>query len=416
MPRLLSRRTVRFRMAALISALLLGAGAALLAITYGLVESSTTVAFFAAGGTDITVRDPPDDSGQHYQATGAPTAAQLQLARQLYAKEAAQRTHDLHQLLIESGFALGIMAVLAVGLGWLLAGRMLRPLRVMKAAAHRISERNLHERLDLPGPRDEVKDLADTIDGLLGRLERAFAAQRRFVASASHELRTPLTLTRALLEVALADPAADAAELRTTCEELLAAAEHQERLIDGLLTLATSERGLDRRDRFDLAEVARRALEMHRAQADERALAVTSAFDRAIVSGDPDLAERMAANLIDNAIRYNLPGGTVSVTVGPAGDRPVLAVANTGPVIPADHLDRLFQPFQRMAAGHPGQPGHPDGHGLGLSIVHSIAAAHDASLDVQAQPNGGLTIEARFPSPTGPCTGTESEVAGAAHV
>ena len=398
----LSRRTVRLRMTLLISALLLAAGAALLAITYGLVESSTSVTFYAHGGTSIAVGDLPAASGQRVQAAGPATAAQMQLARQLYAHELAQRTHDLHQLLIESGFALAIMAVLAVGLGWQLAGRMLRPLRVMRAATHRISERNLHERLDLPGPRDEVKDLADTIDGLLARLEKAFAAQRGFVANASHELRTPLTLTRALLEVTLADPAADTAELRATCEDLLAATEHQERLIDGLLTLATSERGLERRDRFDLADVTRRALEAHRARADENGLTVTLALERAVVSGDPDLAERMAANLIDNAIRYNLPGGTISVTVGPTRERCVLSVANTGPVIAADEIDRLWQPFQRMASG---RSSHPDGHGLGLSIVHSIAAAHDARLNVRAHPDGGLTISASFPSPAGQVAG-----------
>ena len=409
-PRPLSRRTVRFRMTLLISTLLLAGGAALLAVTYALVESSTNVTFYAHGGTSITVEDRPAASGQHYQASGPATAAQMQLARQLYAQELAQRTHDLHQLLIESGFALAIMAVLAVGLGWQLAGRMLRPLRVMRAATHRISERNLHERLDLPGPRDEVKDLADTIDGLLVRLEKAFAAQRGFVANASHELRTPLTLTRALLEVTLADPAADAAELRATCRDLLAATEHQERLIDGLLTLATSERGLERRDHFDLAEVTRRALEAHHTRADENGLTVTSALERAVVSGDPDLAERMAANLIDNAIRYNLPGGTISVAVGPIREHCVLSVANTGPAIPADKIDRIFQPFQRIAPRH---SSHPDGHGLGLSIVHSIAAAHDACLKVQAHPDGGLTISASFPSPAGQVT--ENPVAYAAH-
>jgi len=385
----------------LCSALFLVAGAGLLAITYGLVDRSTAVAFFTnVNGSRIAVNDLPDPSGQHYVRTGqaGPTAAQLRLARQLYAKEVAQHSHDLHQLLVQSGVALAIMAVLAVALGWLLTGRMLRPLRVMKAATHQISERNLHERLNLPGPSDEVKDLADTIDGLLGRLEKAFAAQHRFVASASHELRTPLTLNRALLEVALADPAADASEFRATCEELLAAAEHQERLIDGLLTLATSERGLDHRDQFDLADVTRRAVVIHQARAQDRGLTMTFASGHAIMLGDPDLTERMVANLIDNAIRYNQPGGTVHVTTGLRFDHPVLAVTNTGPVVPADQADQLFQPFQRLASGRPSQP---DGHGLGLSIVHAIATAHDARLEVRAHPRGGLTITTHFP-PTGP--------------
>ena len=399
--RLVSRRTVRFRLTILSSALFLVAGTGLLAITYGLVDGSTSIALFKdENGTRIAVHDPSGASEQHYFHVGEarPTAAQSQLARQLYAKEVAQHSHDLHQLLVQSGVALAFMVVVAVALSWLLAGRMLRPLRVMKAATRQISERNLHERLNLPGPRDEVKDLADTIDGLLGRLEKAFAAQHRFVASASHELRTPLTLNRALLEVALADPAADAGEFRATCEELLAAAEHQERLIDGLLTLATSERGLDHRDQFDLADVTRRALAIHRAQAEDRGLTVSFTFGHAIVLGDPDLTERMAANLIDNAIRYNLPGGTVQVTTGLRFNHPVLTVANTGLVIPADQADQLFQPFQRLASGHPSRL---DGHGLGLSIVHAIATAHDARIEVRAHKRGGLTITTHFPPVSG---------------
>jgi len=195
------------------------------------------------------------------------------------------------------------MAALALAFGWVMAGRVLRPLRAMKAATQRITELSLHERLALPGPADEVKDLADTIDGLLARLETAFEAQRRFVASASHELRTPLALDRALLEVALADPGATAAELRSTCEELLASGEQQERLLEGLLTLASSERGLDRRERFDLAAVTARAVAVHRAAVDCRALQVGVSLGSAVVAGDPDLAERMAANLVDNRPR-----------------------------------------------------------------------------------------------------------------
>ena len=407
MARLTSRRTVRFRLVMLSSVLFLAAGAGLLAITYGLVDGSTAPTLFVeVHGTRIAVDGTPGTSGRYFARDGGagPTAAQLQLARQLYAREVAQHAHDLHQLLIQSGVALAIMAALAVALGWLLAGRMLRPLRVMKATTRQISERNLHERLSLTGPRDEVTDLADTIDELLARLERAFTAQRRFVASASHELRTPLTLSRALLEVALADPAASGDELRATCEELLVAGEQQERLIDGLLTLATSERGLDHRDEFDLADVTRRTLATHYALAEQRGLTVTFTSGHAIVLGDPDLAERMAANLIDNAIKYNRPGGTVDVTTGLSFGHPVLAVANTGPVIPADQADQLFQPFQRLASGH---PNHPDGHGLGLSIVRAIADAHNARLEVLAHPHGGLTITTRFPARSGPDRGYE---------
>lgn len=399
----LPRRTVRFRLTALFSALYLAAGTALLAVTYVLVDSSTTPSLLVWGHTRIAVKDtssghlPSPDSAQLRH--GTPSASSVRLARQLYTQAAATHAHDLHQLLAWSGVALGIMTVLAIGLGWVTAGRVLRPLRSMKTTTQRITDRNLHERLAIPGPDDEVKDLADTIDGLLARLEMAFEAQRRFVASASHELRTPLTLNRALLEVALADPHASADDLRATCTELLAAGEHQERLIDALLTLATSERGLDRREPFDLAKVTRLALESHHMAAEHRGLRLAVSFGHAFVHGDPDLTERMAANLIDNAIRYNMPGGSVEVRTETRYGHALLTVANTGPPVPADKVGRLFQPFQRLPAD---RASHPDGHGLGLSIVRAIATAHDARLEVRPRPRGGLTITTHFPPPSGP--------------
>ena len=391
----LPRRTVRFRLTVLYSGLFLAAGAGLLAITYVLVDGSTAEFFVDKNGMVIAGNEPAGSSSPAVRLSdGSAPAGSLQLAHQLSAQAAAQHARDLHQLLIQSGIALAIMAVLAIGLGWLTAGRVLRPLRAMKTAAQQITERNLHERLALPGPEDEVKDLADTIDGLLARLETAFEAQRRFVASASHELRTPLTLNRALLEVALADPHAGADDLRAACEELLAAGEHQERLIDALLTLATSERGLDQRELFDLAAATRRALALHRAEAESHGLQLALRFGHAAVRGDPDLTERMAANLIGNAIRYNRPGGNVEVRTETRRDRAVLTVSNTGPPVPADQVERLFQPFQRLTTD---SASHPDGHGLGLSIVHAIAAAHDADLKTQLRPGGGLTVEVHFP-------------------
>jgi signal transduction histidine kinase len=403
------RRTVRFRLTALYSGLFLAAGVGLLAIIYVLMDNNPVILV-----TNTT-------SGKVIAAAGAPgahparigrgkaTAAELRLASQLRDQAVSQHAHDLHQLLIQSGIALAIMAGLALVLGWLVAGRVLRPLRAMKSAAQRITERTLHERLALPGPGDEVKDLADTIDRLLGRLEAAFDAQRRFVASASHELRTPLTLNRALLEVALADPAASASDLRATCEELLTAGEHQERLVEALLTLATTERGLDRTDEFDLAETTRRALGQHFAQAERRGLRLDISLGHATVRGDPDLAERMADNLIDNAIRYNVPGGSVQVRTETAWDDAALMVANTGPPVPPGKAGQLFEPFQRLIDN---RAGHPDGHGLGLSIVRSIATAHHADLDVQLPPSGGLTAWVRFrraghsPHDGRPATGT----------
>jgi signal transduction histidine kinase len=389
------RHTLRFRLTVLYGGLFLATSIGLLAITYVLTYHNTSVAITTKNGKVIA--NAGRGAHQTLRAQGKPTAADLRLAHEAMS-QLAQREHDLHQLLIESGIALAIMLGLAIVTGWLIAGRVLRPLRSMKSATQQITERNLHERLALPGPGDEVKDLADTIDGLLGRLHAAFEAQRRFVASASHELRTPLTLNRALLEVALSDPAASAADLRGACEELIAAGEQQERLVEALLTLATTEHGLDRADEFDLAEISRRALGSHCAQAERRGLRVDISLGHAVVRGDPDLAERMAANLIDNAIRYNIPGGSVQVRTETAWDHAALTVANTGPPVPPGKAEQLFEPFQRLVDD---RVSHPDGHGLGLSIVRAIADAHDARLEVCPRPHGGLTITTHFAPPSG---------------
>jgi signal transduction histidine kinase len=306
---------------------------------------------------------------------------------------------DMHELLAMSGMALAIMAVLATALGWLVAGRVLRPLRIMTTTTRRITERNLHERLALPGPGDEVKDLADTIDELLQRLEAAFDAQRRFVANASHELRTPVTLNRALLEVTLADPDATVDDLRAMGHELIVSGEQQEQLIEALLTLAASARGLDRHEPFDLSAIAADVLLGRHSEVDQLGLAVQTTIAPAPGTGDPRLARRLVANLVDNALRHNVAGGHVSITTRTESGRAVLAVANSGPVIGEDDIDRLFQPFQRL---HGRRANHPDGHGLGLSIVQSIAAAHSAALTARTRVGGGLHVEVRFPPPPPP--------------
>jgi signal transduction histidine kinase len=312
---------------------------------------------------------------------------------------AGLRTDTLDQLLIESGIALGIMAVASVGLGWLMAGRVLSPLRTITAAARRISARSLHQRIGMTGPDDELKELGDTFDQLLGRLDASFRAQRQFVANASHELRTPLARQRTLLEVALRDRQATNASLRLACERALVAGEQQERLIAALLTLARGERGLDVFEPFDLGAVAADALAARRDEAQARGLTVTADLGAAPALGDPRLAERLVANLADNAIRYNGPGGLVEITAGRRGDRAFLAVTNTGPVIPPDQLGRLFQPFQRLAEGRRTEPGRAEqgGLGLGLAIVSAIAAAHGAALHAATRAAGGLVIEVSFP-------------------
>jgi signal transduction histidine kinase len=300
----------------------------------------------------------------------------------------------LNQLLTESGIALGIMTGVSVGLGWLVAGRMLRKLRTITTAARSISAGNLHARLSLPGPDDELRELGDTFDGLLARLESAFDAERQFVANASHELRTPLARQRTLLEVALADPAPSVTGLRTVCARALIAGEQQERLIEALLALARSQRGLNRREPVDLAAMTEKVLLARRGEADERGLTVTATFASAPLLGDLRLAERLAVNLIDNAMRHNVANGTVQVSTGTEGRCALLSVVNSGQVIRPEDVPRLLRPFQRLGTD---RTGTPDGLGLGLSIVGAITEAHGGSLRVDVRPGGGLTVRAAFP-------------------
>jgi signal transduction histidine kinase len=299
---------------------------------------------------------------------------------------------NLGPLLAASAAGLAIMVVVAVVLGWLIAGRFLRPLRTITATARDISANNLHRRLGPTGHNDEFTVLASTLDDLFERLESSFESQRHFVANASHELRTPLTAERTLLQVALADPAADASTLRAACVEVLALGEAQERLINALLTLASGEQGLEHRVPFDLATVARTVL-LGRSAQSARGIDVETSLEPAPVSGDPSLVESLVANLVDNALRHNVSGGWIRITTSVVGGRACLRVTNTGPVIPPSAVPSLFEPFQRLGAQ---RLRHTDGHGLGLAIVRAIATAHGASLKVDARPEGGLDIEIVF--------------------
>ena len=309
---------------------------------------------------------------------------------------AAQRATDAHQLLVNSGLALAIVAVLALLAGWLVAGRMLRPIRTITRAARRISSTSLHERLALDGPQDELKELGDTLDGLFARLEAAFEAQRHFVANAAHELRTPLTAERTLLQVALDDPGTTAAAWRATAREVLASSDEQARLIEALLTLASSESGLNGHEPVDLAATVSATLAGLQGQADRLGIHLEEATEPASLDGDPLLTERLVANLLANAVGHNTPGGRVEVSTGVQEGRAVLSVTNTGPPIPATDLDRLFQPFQRLDRR---RAAYQDGHGLGLSIVRAIAAAHHASIAASPGPDGGLSVIVTFPPP-----------------
>ncbi|MBW6435102.1 HAMP domain-containing histidine kinase [Actinoplanes hulinensis] len=383
--------TVRLRLTLLYGLLFLFSGALLLTITYALVAynrgaSSLSVERSADGREIITavvlgdIAPPDSDLPADLRQVVAAAREQVRM----------EKAEVMHLLVVQGCVALGVMSVISIGLGWVVSGRLLRPLQTMTGTIQRISAHNVHERLDAPGPRDELKNLADTVDGLLGRLESALDSHRRFVANAAHELRTPLTLEHALLEEAVIDPDATADTFRERFKELMAVSEQQARLLESLLVLATSERGLDRRDGIDLSGLAG---DVARALARRHGFTVVADLAPARIAGDPVLIERLLANLVDNAIAYNVPDGRVDVTTGTEDGRCFLTVTNTGPPVPPELVDRLLTPFQRL--NRIADDGH---HGLGLSIVAAIATAHSAELSVRARPEGGLAVTISFPT------------------
>jgi signal transduction histidine kinase len=431
-------RTIRLRLTVLYASLFLASGVGLLSVTYVLVRHATgnvLVGTSKSGGSFmISGGKAPGVSGGSAPATAVgtfqgqvsasgvsasalpPLSKKAVLAQITHDRALAERQHtaELHQLLEQSGIALVLMAALSIGIGWFAAGRVLRPLRTINDRARQISASSLHRRLALAGPDDELSQLANTFDELLGRLEGSFAAQRQFVANASHELRTPLARARTVAEVALDDPEATVESLRASHQRVLAAGEQQERLIEALLTLARSERGLDQRAPFDLASLTSDLLDARLQEAERLDISLHATLEPALASGNAALAERLVVNLVDNALRYNVPRGRVEVTTStsPSGQA-VLTVANSGPQIDVDDLARLSRPFQRLGAD---RTDRSDGVGLGLSIVAAVAAAHDAALDVQARPEGGLLIAVAFPAPASagePIAGAEAECAGA---
>jgi signal transduction histidine kinase len=440
--RLLPRRTARLRLTVLYGAAFLVCGAAVLAgvayLLYGSttpngppnsqVKSSASAAFSSKipsadvhqeGPYDVVpVRVPIADVQQaggydtvHFSLPGAvnqdqkpPVLTAAQQAKvaaeeeKLLATAQVQVNYDKQEILVLSAVALAVIAIAAAAIGWMIAGRVLRPLSTITAAARRIAASSLHERLALEGPDDELKELADTLDNLLARLEASFDAQRRFAANASHELRTPLTRERALLQVTRADPASTAETWDAVSRELLASNAEQERLIEALLTLASGEADAGRREPLSLAVIARAALASDRAAIGRLGLHVSANTEPAVLDGDPLLVQQLVTNLIDNAVRHNVPGGDVRVATGTSDGQAVLSVTNSGPVIPPAEVDRLFQPFQRFGP----RPARRDGgHGLGLSIVHAIATSHGATVAARARPGGGLAVDVTFPADPG---------------
>jgi signal transduction histidine kinase len=387
-PRAARRRSLRLRLTGLYSGLTVLCCAALLAITYALVADHSTGVTVMFDGKPVT-----DPAGLSSLLT--PTASAM-----IFKQTQAQRDAELQVLLTQSGTALMIMAFASVLLGWWMAGRALRPVRQMTGKARRISEFNLHERLRVLGPEDELKELGDTFDGQLARLEVAFEAQKRFVANASHELRTPLTYQRALIEVALADPGADAALMRDVCKRVLDASGEQERLIEALLTLARSQRGLERREPVDLAAVVGQEVADRRSAgaANPAAPRIEATLSPAWLAGDGRLVARLVANLLDNALKYNEAEGRVTIETGTVDGRALIRIANSGPVLPPGRIDALFEPFRRLEDR---TSRRREGLGLGLSIVSAIAGAHGARLTAKALPAGGLDVTAVFPAAPG---------------
>jgi signal transduction histidine kinase len=386
-----ARRTIRLRLTAIYGGLFLASGAALLAVTYAYVNKVTSrvESYVGTRGRFTFGFASMSPGGVH----GAPSTASPQ-TKVLMALAARQHAGEMHQFLVYCGVALAVIAALSLALGWFVAGRALRPVRTITATAREISATNLHRRLALAGPNDELRELGDTFDDLLGRLERFVHAQRQFVANASHELRTPLAWQKAIVQVALADPDADSESLRAAHEQVLVSAAQQERLLEALLTLTRGQAGTERSDHIDLAAVAELAVLTRESEAVHRGIELRSRLRAAPTTGDARLVERLVANIVDNAMRYNVPGGHVEVTTGTEAGLATITVANTGPQVRPDQVDRLLMPFERFG---PDRTNGREGNGLGLSIVEAISTAHGATLSLRPREAGGLEVAVSFP-------------------
>lgn len=383
------------RLTLLYGGLFLAAGALLLAVNYALVRRGLErqvaplgVQFETHVPPDVRILAPAPVPGEVVSAEG-------EIEQALREFEQRVRDRTLHELVVQSGVALAVMALASIGLGWVIAGNALRPVAQMTATARRLSEANLHERLALQGPRDELKELADTFDAMLERLEAAFESQRRFVANASHELRTPLAIQRTLVDVALADPEASAEDLRATAVAVRDAVDRSERLIDGLLLLARSEQKISDVEAVDLSDVARQAIEQYRQEADERGITVEARLAPAVVSGQLVLLERLTGNLVQNAVRHNRDGGWITIETSATHGWSRLRVANSGAVVPAQDVPALFEPFRRLAPDRVASPGN--GVGLGLSIVRAVTSAHGGSVRAAPVDGGGLSVTVDLP-------------------
>ena len=407
LPRLWPQK-VRTRLTLTYAGLFLAAGAALLALTYGLLAASLPTrppanmtvssqvladmheacqagSYASKGPGNPPVPVPKDLGGckQAMAAYYAGTAAGFQ----------AQRDQELAKLLSFALVGLAIMTAVSGGLGWYMSGRVLRPVQVITETARRASEQHLGERLALTGARDELRELGDTFDDMLERLDTAFATQRRFVANASHELRTPLTVMRTAIDVTLAKPSPTVQQLTDMAVRVRRSIDKAESMIEALLTLAVSDQGKLSSEFTDLATWAEDALDTAAPEIERLDLKVDAQLDPAETVGDPQLLERMVSNLVENAVWHNEPGGWIRLRTGRRGTTAYLEVANSGPFIPDDAVPALFEPFRRMEA----RTGARDGAGLGLSIARAVVAAHRATVTARSQPEGGLYISVEIP-------------------
>jgi signal transduction histidine kinase len=399
--------TIRLKLTLWYGLVFVLAGVVLIAANYFMVRNSLSVApekaraavaqqfgldpqelEFGHFGPPIVPGDNPMD--RYITINGVP------LPRLIDQAQRELRTEALRQLWIRSLIALVFMLVIVFGLSWFVAGRMLRPLHAITSTARRLSGSTLHERINLKGPRDELKELADTFDSMLGRLDSAFSAQREFVANASHELRTPLTIIRTEVDVALSDPEVSPEDLQEMGSAITDAVDRSEALIDGLLVLASADsEGNPVMTALDLADIAAAEVDLASTEADDLGLRLELDLEPAPVLGEQALIERLVGNLVENSIRHNLPDGWFSVKTRTEGDKAVLTVTNSGPLLSPEDVERLFERFYRPDKSRSRKTG---GFGLGLSIVKSVAAAHGGEVRLVGLTEGGLEVTVLLPS------------------
>lgn len=396
---MLPARTIRLRLTLWYGGFFLLAGALLIGLNFVVVNQSFHASrddFRASLAERLGVS--PDELRPGplvpFESTRGDLGAGLPVAAVVEGVRAQVRRDALERLAVQSAVALAVMAVASMGLGWVVAGRMLRPLHDISATVRRISGRNLRERVALSGPRDELRELADQFDVMLERLQAAFDAQREFVANASHELRTPLTIMRTELDVTLSGGPPSQEDLRRMAAVVRRAIDRSERLIDSLLVLATAEAPIDRSDRVDLADLARASLDERAEAIGEMQLRTEVTLGAAPLAANGPLVERLVGNLVENAVEYNVRGGMLAVTTETNGGEVVLRVANDGASVAAGEVERLFERFVRLDRSRSRTSG---GYGLGLAIVAAIARSHGGTATAGARAGGGLDVAVRLP-------------------